>query len=313
VLNAQGYKSPPKNPRLPAGGFVKIQAFAKINLYLEVLGKRADGYHDIFSVMQSVDLCDDLIISVDFDAFDKTAQARLICGVSGIPADEKNLVIKAANVLIREYGLKQNLKFELTKRIPMGAGLAGGSSDCAATLLGINKLLNLNIPFEKLIEIGKSLGADVPFCLTSGTAVTEGIGEKIKPLPPHPPCFILIACPEIHVSTAKIFSRFDIKNIKQQNCERRENFINIFEKKDLSQIALSLYNIFTPITAGLHPEISDLILKFRNIGALGAEMSGTGSSVFAFFDNEKTAQKAFNIIKKSVTKVFLCKPINRGD
>jgi 4-diphosphocytidyl-2-C-methyl-D-erythritol kinase len=214
--------------------------------------------------------------------------------------------VKAAKFLIKEYDLPRGIKIELTKRIPVGAGLAGGSSNCAAALLGINELFNLKIPLERLIEIGKSLGADVPFCLTGGTAAVEGIGEKITPLPPHPPCCIVIACPNIHVSTAETFKQLDEKNFTKSS---PEEILSGFSKSNLKKISSSVYNIFTPVTSALYPQIADLIAQFKHVGALGADMSGTGASVFAYFKDEKTASAALNIMKNSVDEIFICKPI----
>ena len=277
-----------------------MKSYAKINLFLDVLGKRDDGYHDIFSIMQTVSLYDELTFSFnDSFAFEiKTPQINL-------PADEKNIIVKAAKLLIKEYGLPTGIKIELEKRIPIGAGLAGGSSNCATTLLGINALFDLKIPMEKLIEIGKSLGADVPFCLTGGTAIVEGIGEKITPLPPHPPCYIVIACPKIHVSTKDIFDKLDTNNFKKAD---PNEILEGLSKNNPEKVASSLYNIFTPVTSGLHPQITDLIAQFKELGAQGAEMSGTGASVFAYFKEEKIALRALNKIKKSVTDVFICTP-----
>ena len=306
---------------------MKIQAFSKINLYLEVSGKRADGYHNLNSIMLAVNLCDDLKISAE-PAHDSNSrennqiQLQIInaspAGLGGIfhiPKDERNLVVKAAKMLVDLFAIKETIKIELTKRIPVGAGLAGGSSDCAATLLGINKLLNLNIPISKLFEIGKSLGADVPFCLHAieacdadlgNMALTQGIGEIISPLPLHPPCHILIACPKIHVSTAKIFAKLKNHN---ENPAGLEKILTAVNEKNLHAIARSLHNVFTPITSNLHPEIATLISNFKSAGAIGAEMSGTGSSVFAYFDNENTAVSVLNKMKKFDGNVFLCKPV----
>jgi 4-diphosphocytidyl-2-C-methyl-D-erythritol kinase len=304
VLPAQGYKSPPQNPRLPTGGFVKIPAFSKINLFLDVLGKRPDGYHNIVSVMQIVDLFDDISIKWNFDDLVKGCRVQLSCGAAGVLAED-NLVTKAAHALIEEYDLQGSFEIELVKRVPVGAGLGGGSSDCAATLLGINKLLGFKIPFSRLLEIGRSLGADVPFCLTGGTALVEGIGEKITPLPKMPPCFFVIAYPDIKVSTADIFARFSLS-------ERSFNVsatVSAIMAQNLPQIASSFYNVFEPITAGLFPQIEKIITRFRAYGALGVQMSGTGSAVFACFNDEKSAFMASNRIKKYASQVFLCKPI----
>ncbi|MCL1846297.1 MAG: 4-(cytidine 5'-diphospho)-2-C-methyl-D-erythritol kinase [Defluviitaleaceae bacterium] len=302
---ARDFKSPLRNPRSPAGGFVKLQAFAKINLFLDVVAKRSDGYHDIFSVMQSVSLSDE----IELRRVGGSRKVRLVCDEPTLPTDGRNLVVKAADALIRECGIFEGIDIFLTKRIPSGAGLAGGSSDCAATLLGINELFNLNISLRRLLEIGKSLGADVPFCLTGGTAITEGIGEKITPIRPCPPCCIVVATPEIHISTPEIFSRLDAGNFN--NVPAREKFLFALNeknnsKKNISQIANSLYNVFTPITAALYPEIFDLIAQLKGLGAEGAEMSGTGSAVFAVFADKNAAESAAAAIN---CKAFICTPV----
>jgi 4-diphosphocytidyl-2-C-methyl-D-erythritol kinase len=187
----------------------------------------------------------------------------------------------------------------------MGAGLAGGSSNAAATLIRINQLLGLNIPQKRLLEIGKSLGADVPFCLTGTTALTEGIGEKITVLPPHPACYIVIACPNIHVSTADIFSKFSASEKHHANVS---GVINAIVSQKVPQIAKNLYNVFTPITAEAFPRIASLISKMKKYGAVGASMSGTGSAVFGYFESEIAAVSALNRLKNHVNSVFLCKP-----
>ncbi|MCL2386001.1 MAG: 4-(cytidine 5'-diphospho)-2-C-methyl-D-erythritol kinase [Defluviitaleaceae bacterium] len=303
-----------------------MQAFAKINLFLEVLGKRPDGYHNLVSIMQAIDLHDDLIFSFDDEneenICDKGGNIRLVCDndVVDMPTDDSNLIVKAAKVLVNEFNIRQNLKINLTKRIPMGAGLAGGSSDCAATLRGVNQLLQLNIPNKRLLEIAKTLGADVPFCLTGGTALTEGIGEKITMLPPHPSCYIMLACPKIHISTAEIFSRLaPLLTPLKDSCSGGsklvsvEGAVNAIHSRDISRIASSFYNVFTPITAGIHPEIQDLISEMISLGAIGASMTGTGSAVFGYFENENIAGAAFKKIQKHIANTFVCKPISRED
>ena len=290
---ALGFQSPPQNPRPGAGGFVNLQAHAKINLYLDVVGKRPDGYHDIVSVMQSVGLCDDLHISCN-----GTQQLSMTCSDPSLPTDETNLVVMAARLLIDKYKIQHPVHIELTKRVPVGAGLAGGSSDCAATLRGINELFQLNISMDELVEIGRTLGADVPFCLMGGTALAQGIGERLTPLPPHPPCHIVLAMPGIHVATAEVYARLNLvkKSIAGHTSDTRglSSLKNALANGDVSRIAASFYNAFTPITAGMHPEISDILTEFRVCGALGASMSGTGSAVFAYFDNENYARRACN-------------------
>jgi 4-diphosphocytidyl-2-C-methyl-D-erythritol kinase len=295
----EGCYPSPANPRPTAGGFVKVEAFAKINLFLDVLGKRQDGYHNIVSVMQSVSLCDELTI----EYLPQGSGVHLSCNVAELSTGKDNLISQAATALISEFEIPGGFRIELAKQIPLGGGLAGGSSDCAATLRGINALCELNIPHERLLEIGTQLGADVPFCLTGGTALTEGIGEKITPLAPHPPCYIIIVCPNIHVSTREIFSRL---GTTKSNPSAR-SILDAISQKNLHKISSSLYNIFTPVTTNLHPEISAIIEKLRTLGALGAEMSGTGSSVFAYFNDEKSALAALDIMKSS-NNAYLCEP-----
>jgi len=317
ALQTQSFNYPRTNPRSPAGGFVKVRAYAKINLFLDVLGKRSDGYHDIISVMQTLDLHDELRIEP------VASGVELTCNDKTLPTDESNLVVRAANALINECNISHGFKVHLHKRIPMGAGLAGGSADCAATLTGINKLCGLNLSQQTLLKIGSTLGADVPFCLTGGTALTEGIGEKITPLAPLPDCFIVVACPGIHVSTAQIFQKVRpaVRPAHSDNrghvCKtthsleagdhlhRINDMLAAIQEKNLPQICSSIYNVFTPITSSIHPEIPALIAKLKNLGAIAAQMTGTGSAVFAIFEN--SAAQASNIMKNE-NSVFLTKP-----
>ena len=302
--HALGFQSPPLNPRPAAGGFVKIQAYAKINLYLDVIGRRDDGYHNIVSVMQSLSLCDDLAITDEVVVGgipQEQGEVYLTCTDPTLPVDDSNLIVKAAKLLIHEYEIKQNIHIHLTKRIPVGAGLAGGSSNCAATLRGVNELFQLNIPKGKLMEYGASLGADVPFCLTGGTALAEGIGEKITPLPHHPNCYIVVVCPNIHVATATAYSRLDaVKN--RPPGQDKTSLMTALAAQDVSQIAANFFNIFTFVTADMHPEISQIIRELKALGALGAEMSGTGSAVFGYFGDKNKAQAACD---KITHKTFL--------
>ena len=275
---------------LPTGGFVEVDAFAKINLFLAVVGKRTDGYHDLVSVMQTINLRDRLVIS---KCAAQETPVKLEVNIPNLPTDDTNLVVKAAKLLMGKYNICEPVHITLEKRIPMGAGLGGGSSNCAATLHGLNKLFDLNIPLNKLMELGKTLGADVPFCLMGGTALAEGIGEKLTPLPPYPHCYVVLACPNIHVSTGEIFGRIG-HHFPPANIEK---FMSAYESGDITRIAQNFENTFTPITAELYPQISTLITDLQNQGALGACMTGTGSAVFAYFNDENKAQKACNILQ----------------
>jgi len=276
---------------------VKVHANAKINLFLDVLGKRIDGYHDIFTVMQSISLCDDLIIrKIDnIDSVDESFILKINNDSHySLPIDETNLVTKAAKFLIKEYKIKHPVHIELTKRIPMGAGLGGGSSDCAATLRGINELFSLNISKHELMEIGRTFGADVPFCVMGGTALAEGIGERLTPI--HSPISypIVLIYPNIHVSTKDAYAL--LSDYVPPPDSVRSEFILTCKTGNIADISGKLYNAFTAPLATLHPQISFLIDILYTTGALGASMSGSGSAVFGIFENENLAQRACDII-----------------
>jgi len=300
-----GQINPLQNPRYSTGGFVKNSAFAKINLFLAIAGRRNDRYHEIVSVMQSVGLCDELRFEigngsgepVELEIAPGIQQSRpQNCNVLHAGAD--NLVVKAANLFLKTYNITTPVKIILDKHIPIGAGLGGGSSNAAATLQGLNCLFGLNIPQEELATLGVQLGADVPFCITGGTALATGIGEKLTPLVPHPPCHILLACPPVHVSTGEIFGMLKQPKLDSRILTKLEGFFTACNSKDVSQIAQHLENIFTPITSVMHPQITTLITDMKNHGALNASMTGTGATVFAYFENEHTARQAYDILQE---------------
>ncbi|MCL2372475.1 MAG: 4-(cytidine 5'-diphospho)-2-C-methyl-D-erythritol kinase [Defluviitaleaceae bacterium] len=298
-----------QNPRLVvAGGFVQIRSFAKINLFLDVIGKRADNYHNIESVMQELDFGDNISISIPIkkgfrgfsrdaliSVFQPTQNVTLeVTGITeGFPLDEDNLIIKAVKTLLREHRITGNLHIKVEKNIPMGAGLGGGSSNCAATLLGVNEIFQLNTPMERLMELAKSLGADVPFCLMGGTALAEGIGEKLTPLTPHPPCYVVLAFPRIPVHTAETYKRLT----ELGDGSRRQEFIKAYETNNIDEISGAFYNIFTEITAARNLEIPKLISDLKNYGAISASMTGTGPTVFGYFRTQAEARAACDNIK----------------
>ena len=291
-------------PSSPSGGFVEVEAFAKINLFLVVTGRRDDGYHDIISVMQGVGIHDTLQIS---KAESSTMPlVTLDTNVKDLPTGDANIVVKAAKKILSKFQIPTPVYIKLNKRIPMGAGLGGGSSNAAATLLGLNQLFKLNIPSQQLFDIGKEIGADVPFCLMQNdavglegklnpiTALATGIGEVLSPLPPHPSCYIALAYPNTNISTAKIFAK-----LTKFNYPAIDNFLTIYKTADITQISQALFNSFIPVTAEYCPTIPLLIDGFKKNGALGASMTGTGSTVFAYFNCKSTAQKACNVLTES--------------
>ena len=294
----------PQNPRPTAGGFVEIDAFAKINLFLEVTDKRVDGYHNIESVMQALMLCDHISISKCKASNDLV---QLQTTNPYLPTNEKNLAVKAAMLLMKEYNINEPILIKLNKRIPIGAGLGGGSSNAAATMHGINQLFNLGIPLNKLIEIGTTIGADVPFCLTGGTAMAEGIGEILTPLAPLPSCYVLLACLPVHVSTRTIFE--SLQYTKRIQPLSISNFLAAYETQNIEAVANNFYNVFTQITSKKHPQILPIISEMQRLGAIGASMTGTGATVFAYFKSGNNAKKARNILMQQGIKVFVTRTI----
>ena len=319
---------------------MQIRAFSKINLILDIIRKRPDGYHDLRSVMQTLALHDTVTITTQaedgqtkgLDRFypkkqpikntqnvhiihnsnssaDNNDNFILTCDDPKLPTDHRNLVTQAARYMMQEYNITQPIRIHLEKRIPQAAGLAGGSSDCAATLAGFNTLFNLNIPLHSsnqsptsLTAIGQRFGADVPFCLLGGTALAEGIGEILTPLPSHPHCWVLLVCPDIHVSTREIFEKCKPPIASFTNIERMKQALS---QGDLQGIAANLSNDLTYVTAKLHPQINDIIREMKAIGAIGATMSGSGPSVFGYFNNKDIAEKAYKALENIPGRVFL--------
>jgi len=266
-----------------------MKACAKINLTLDILGRRPDNYHELASVMQSINLSDTLVIK-------KSEQPgiTLKCDNPALPVDEGNLVYRVAKYLFFEYNIRQGISIDLHKKIPLAAGIAGGSADCAAALLGINELLELNIPKTKLFEIGRIHGADVPFCMLGGTALAEGIGEKLTILPDHPDIWIVLVRLPILVSTKDIFANWKSNN--SQN--RSHDMVKALESGDVHKIAASLGNDLESVTTTIHPKIAEVISAFKELDALGVNMSGSGPTVFAYFLTETNARRAIQVIEE---------------
>ena len=212
-----------------------------------------------------------------------------------IPTDRKNLVYKAAEMLMEEFGVEEGLSIKLCKFIPVAAGLAGGSSDAAAVLVGMNRIFNLGLKQNKLMELGLKIGADVPFCIMRGTALAEGIGEKLTPLPPMPKCQILIAKPPISVSTKMVYEKLDSCEIKEH--PDIDGILDGLKNQDLEQVAASLGNVLEKVTVEAYPVIAQIKECMMEAGALGAMMSGSGPTVFGIFRDRRTAKEAFTKVK----------------
>ena len=284
------------NPRPRAGGFVQIRAFSKINLILEVIKKRSDGYHELRSVMQTLALHDTLTIKTK-----GKAPFTLTCNDPHLPTDHRNLVTQAAMYMIENYNITEPIHIDLVKRIPQGAGLGGGSSDCAATLTGINDLFNLNISPNDMASIGQKFGADVPFCLLGGTALAKGIGERLTSLPPHPYCWVVLACQKLEVSTGEIFSKWAPRESSTSNIP---NMIQAIKTNNIEQIAANFSNDLTEITSKAI-NINKVIDEMKIQGAIGAAMSGSGPTVFGYFSDKYAAEKATRHMEILTGRAFL--------
>ena len=265
-----------------------LPSFAKINLHLRVLGKRDDGFHEIFTVLQTISLCDEL-------KFETADSLELICNDPAVPADETNLIIRAAKALDPVGGAT----ITLTKSIPMGGGLGGGSSNAAVTLIGLNRLWGLGRTTGDLARIGTELGSDVPFFLAGGTALGVGRGEQIEELPDFSASDLILITPDVHVPTAGAYARLDAENLTNQDLNR---ILRVCRSEAESPDFLSgaLINDFEPTVFAAFPEIGRAKQKLIDLGASRVLMSGSGASVFGFFDKEETRQAALKALDNEV-------------
>lgn len=283
---------------------ITVNAYAKINLGLDVIRKREDGYHDVSMIMQSLDLHDSIGIHKT-DLHTITIKTNL----SYLPNDQGNLVYRAAALFLSTIDAKDGLQINLEKRIPVAAGLAGGSSDAAATLVGLNQLYRAGMSSEELKKLGVKLGADVPYCIMLGTALSEGIGEVLTPLPPMPDCTILLVKPDISVSTKYVY-----ENLRLTDTLPHPNINLMMEalsSGDLTLLTKHMDNILQSVTVRDYPIINDIKGKMKELGALTALMSGSGPTVFGIYKDYSLAKKAFNYFKRHRNygkQVFLTKP-----
>ena len=270
---------------------ISVKALAKINLGLDVIRKREDGYHEVCMVMQTIHLYDRLDI-----AKNQSGEITMETNLAFLPTNENNLVYKAAKLLCDEFGIKDGIHVNLQKRIPVAAGMAGGSTDAAAVLYGVNKIFDLGLTTEQLMTRGVKIGADVPYCIMRGTALAEGIGEKLTQLPPMVKCPILIAKPAINVSTKFVYENLKLDTVTHPDMQQ---LIADIKAKDLHSIAAHMGNVLETVTIPAYPIIADIKEHMMNHGAVGAMMSGSGPTVFGLFEDEKTAEAAYEAIKKT--------------
>lgn len=270
---------------------ITLKALAKINLGLDVLGRRENGYHDVRMVMQTIYLYDNVTM-------EKTEEAgiQLECNLFYLPVDETNIAYKAAKLLMDEFDIKEGVRIVLDKHIPVAAGLAGGSANAAAVLVGMNRLFSLGLSQEDLMKRGVTLGADVPYCVMRGTVLAEGIGEILTPLSPLPKCYVLIAKPGISVSTKTVYEKLDSQEITEH--PDIDGIIEGLDKQDIYKVASSMGNLLENVTIGDYPIIEEIKEVMKENGALNAMMSGSGPTVFGIFDDRSKAKQAQQKIRE---------------
>lgn len=273
------------------------KAPAKINLMLDVLHKRPDGYHEVEMIMTMVDLADRL----EMEALSR--DTIIISSQAGyIPLDEKNLAFQAAKLIKERYNVRSGVYIHLDKNIPVAAGLAGGSSDAAATLRGLNRLWDLQIPMEELKQLGAELGSDVPFCITGGTALATGRGELLTPLPNPPQCWVVLAKLPINVSTAEIYGRFRSDEVMTHpSADRMRQAI---ERLSFQGVCEELGNVLEEVTLKLYPEVAHLKESMLKLGADGVLMSGSGPTVFGLVSKESKVSRIYNGLRGFCKEVY---------
>lgn len=271
---------------------ISLKALAKINLGLDVVRRREDGYHEVRMIMQTIYLYDRLDIKMT-----KEPGIQIQTNLSFLPVNENNLIYKAAKLLMDEFSITDGVSVKLDKRIPVAAGMAGGSTDAAAMLIGVNRLFSLGLTKKQLMERGVQIGADVPYCIMRGTALAEGIGEALSPLPQMVKCPVLIAKPSISVST-----KFVYQNLKLDDTTIHpdiDRLIDDIKAKNLHDIAAHMGNVLETVTIPNYPVIDEIKKHMLSNGAIGAMMSGSGPTVFGLFDDEDTAKKAYKAMRSS--------------
>ncbi len=270
---------------------MRLRAFAKINLGLDVLGKREDGYHEVRMIMQTIRMFDQLDLQ-------RTNQRgiHIRTNLPWLPVNENNLVHKAANLLMQESGIREGININLKKMIPVAAGMAGGSSDAAAVMVGVNRMFHLGYSIDELMDRGAKIGADVPYCIMRGTALAEGIGEKLTQLPPMPEGYVLIGKPRISVSTKFVYTHLDVENLTSH--PDIEGIQKALETQDFYGVANRLENVLETVTIPAYPVIDEIKQKMMRFGAVNSLMSGSGPTVFGLFDDKEKAEYALRKLKK---------------
>lgn len=270
---------------------IKEKAYAKINLGLDVLKRRADGYHEVKMIMQTIGICDDL-------TFEKSEAPGIHLEIAGVdlPADENNLVCRAAMLIMETGKVAEGVHITLQKRIPIAAGMAGGSADAAAALRGLNNLFGLGYSTRELRELGVRLGADIPYCIEGGTMLSEGIGEILTPLPAPPDCHLVVAKPDLDVSTAFVYGNLKVDSLPFH--PDIDGMAKALARGDLAGITDRMGNVLETVTEKAYPVIAQLKGQMRDLGAENALMSGSGPTVFGICKEKETAEEIAAAIRE---------------
>lgn len=289
---------------------MRLKALAKINLGLDVLRRKEDGYHEVKMIMQTIQLHDQIHIKkIEED------EIRIHTNLYYLPNNENNLAYKAAKMLKDEFHLPGGVSINLKKVIPVAAGMAGGSSDGAAVLYGMNKMYGLKLSMQELMDRGVKLGADVPYCIMRGTALAEGIGEKLTKLPAMPKCHILIAKPPINVSTKFVYENLHANDLKPEDHPQVDAQLKALEEGNLEKLVAHMGNVLERVTVPEYPVINEIKELMVAKGALGAMMSGSGPTVFGIFTEYAKAKEAYDAIEKSglSKQIYLTAPYNQRE
>lgn len=288
---------------------IKLKARAKINLTLDVTGKRENGYHELEMIMQTISLYDGITLRpIEEDAIQISSNA------SWMPTDSRNLAWKAADLMRRTYHIKKGIAINIDKRIPVAAGLAGGSADCAAVLVGMNHLFHLGLSSKKLEELALTMGTDIPYCVRRGTVLATGLGEILKDIRPSCPfCYVVLAKPPVGVSTAKVY-----QNLKWQEIENHpsaQDMVSAIAEGNVAKMGTLLGNVLETVTIPMHPEINKIKKVMSAKGAEGTLMSGSGPTVFGLFTDLKKAKRTAAIIRRRfhLKEVFVTQVYNVSD
>ncbi|MCM8901377.1 4-(cytidine 5'-diphospho)-2-C-methyl-D-erythritol kinase [Caldicoprobacter algeriensis] len=283
---------------------IVLKAYAKINWALNVLGKRFDGYHDVEMVMQSIDLCDIVVL------MEKDNGISIRCDVDGIPVDETNTAYRAAALIKERFGIEKGVEIELQKNIPVAAGMAGGSADAAAVLVGLNRMWKLNLQEKDLMALAGIIGSDVPFCVVGGTALARGRGEEIMVLSPVEGIWLVLVTPEQRISTAEVYGRLDLSQVSVR--PDIASMMDSLQCRDFKGIARNMVNVLEGVTIELCPRINTVKDDIMRQGAVGCCMSGSGPTVYGLFGDEHAARKAYAALNQKYSQCFVAQTMGLG-